>query len=1060
MDPELRERICISFGLSSRQREAALEQGRDVVVTAGAGSGKTRTLVARYAALLADGLSPRQVVAITFTDKAAREMRARVRQAVEQLIRQASDDGERQRWVELNAEMDSARIGTIYSLCSEILRAQPVEAGIDPKFDIVDEGLAAALKAQLVEDTLTYLVGQPEFTALFTAFSLYELRDLLAFLLANRLEVVEAFSQQADGAQVIGPYLRSALENPAIRACMDELRGFAHADLLQDAGDRLAAQVEDLLVSWTAAEEALSAGDLIACVGHLFEARRKKMAGNVGGKNSRAKQIVKELKEAYDLLLDPVAGGRLSGDVPVDAQAEAAFTATLPLIRDAFQLLQAAYQKALGQRRLLDFDDLEAGAARLLAQPAIRAKWQDEISSVLVDEFQDTNERQRKIVEALAGAPGRLFIVGDARQSIYRFRRADVTVFREVGRSIQARQGLAVDLDETYRAHRPLLFASGDLLQAVMGTTADLNRPYYVPYAPLRTNREAPPKCITAPHVEFVFGAGEDSSGGRVQAARALAVRLHELKREGQILNWDEVTLLFRASTSFKYYENAFEETGIPFVTVAGRGFYDRPEIRDVINILRALADPGDDLAMAGLLRSPAFGLSDAALYQLRWPGEAPASFWPALHADLSSLSDADRQQAERALAILDTLITRVDRVPVADLLKTLIDATDYRAILAVESGDGDGGRLWRNLDKLLSDAQTSGQVNVRDFLDYLAVVNDAGAREGEAPSQAQGSLRLMTIHKSKGLEFPVVVLADASREPRGSSALAYLLPNLGLSLRMDPAPMLFRLSKWLDKDQEDAETQRLLYVALTRAKDKLIINAHATQNTQKEWMVKGWAQDLCAAAGIDVNQVVQDAGLPSETTTSGGYPVRAWAIPPTPGMNRPPQRPETPESEEIDLKALYEPLRVSEAPVNDQTEEKAARPHRASGSAGDVPAAVIGSMVHKALELWVFPGDPRLVPLLTISAQNAGIVLPVQQEAAVAQATHLLARLQGHPIRTEIEQAETKIHEVPYSRSVNEYAETGYIDLLFRTAKGWHIVDFKTNSILNPLEIAAGQRI
>jgi len=172
---------------------------------------------------------------------------------------------------------------------------------------------------------------------------------------------------------------------------------------------------------------------------------------------------------------------------------------------------------------------------------------------------------------------------------------------------------------------------------------------------------------------------------------------------------------------------------------------------------------------MAGLLRSPAFGLTDTALYQLRWQNAAPVPYWTALQGDLSVLDNSDQPRAARALIILKDLLPQVDRIPVSELLKKLVDATDYRAILAVDDNSGTGGRLWRNLDKLLADAQTSGQVNVRDFLDYLITINDAGAREGEAPAEAQGSVRLMTIHKSKGLEFPIVVLADASREPKGS---------------------------------------------------------------------------------------------------------------------------------------------------------------------------------------------------------------------------------------------------------------------------------------------------
>ena len=173
-----------------------------------------------------------------------------------------------------------------------------------------------------------------------------------------------------------------------------------------------------------------------------------------------------------------------------------------------------------------------------------------------------------------------------------------------------------------------------------------------------------------------------------------------------------------------------------------------------------------------------------------------------------------------------------VDRLPVAELLKRLVDAVDYRAILASVHSSGAASRLWRNLDKLLADAQSSGLVNVRGFLEYLETLRDVGAREGEAPADAEGAVRLMTIHKAKGLEFPVVVLADAARQRTDTSEAAFLLPETGLTFKFDQfeaAPLLHRLAQFQDQQQAEAEEKRLLYVALTRAKEKLLISGHCT---------------------------------------------------------------------------------------------------------------------------------------------------------------------------------------------------------------------------------------
>jgi len=1053
MSASLSERVLSIYKLTPKQRTVALERGRDIVVTAGAGSGKTRTLVARYACLLADGLSPRRVVAVTFTEKAAREMRSRVREGLGELVQKAEDDLERQAWLNLNSQIDSARIGTIHSLCAEILRAHPAEAGVDPRFDVLDEGLSATLRVQVLNDTLNTLVGSPEYTLLFKILGTSSLQELLDTLLKRRLEAQESFQQNVDGEKTIIQFITNMLSSPLLADPIAELRGMTATVLANDAGDKLTNMVKVLLQLWSEAESALEDGDGIACAEKLFQARRENMLGTIGSKSSKAKESVKALKNAYDEMLNPIIGGANSKDVPPSRESETSFAQIQPLVRSAFEILHQGYISSLAQRHALDFDDLEYGAAQLLKRDDIRTRWQGELDALLVDEFQDTNARQREIVEALAGKAGHLFVVGDARQSIYRFRRADVTVFRAIQQKVESEGGLVMDLDVTYRAHEPLLDTMSDILSTVMGNTEDPTRPYYVPFSPLTASRKDVPAHISGTHVELVIGMGEDTAAARPIAAQALASRLLELKKTEQIKNWDDVALLFRASTGFAYYEDAFEEMGIPFVTVAGRGFYDRPEIRDILNILRALADPADDLAMAGLLRSPAFGLTDATLYQLRWQGTQTIPYWTALQGDLSLLEVSDQSRARSVSGILNQLFPLVDRTPVAELLKRVVDLTDYRAVLASDDSSGSNGRLWRNLDKLQTDAQTSGRVNVRDFLDYLATLNDAGAREGEATAETQGAVRLMTIHKSKGLEFPVVVLADAGREPRSVSESAYLLPELGFSFKLEDSSMLYRLSKWQDKQQGDAESLRLLYVALTRAKDKLLISGHAAPaRSGSALSVSAWMNDLCFAAGVDVATLFEEKKQPFETRTASGHAVNVWwsVEKSESAMAIHPEQAATLETSDPNLYAsLTEP-----APALDEPDEvNVLHTWRATGTGKHVPAGVIGIMVHKAIELWCFPEDPNLIPLLESAALNAGLASEEQRVEAVRRARELLERLKFDPFWETLNSAEERHHEIPYSRISSDWAESGYIDLLCRSGSDWHIVDFKTDSIRSDQE-------
>ncbi|HPH95900.1 MAG TPA: UvrD-helicase domain-containing protein [Anaerolineaceae bacterium] len=1044
VDNTLRDFLVEFFNLKADQAAAALERTRNVAVTAGAGSGKTRTLVARYTMLLAEGHPPRSVVAITFTEKAAREMRSRVREALNDLAIKAASEIERQRWLDLTAHMDSARIGTIHSLCAEILRAHPAEAGIDPRFDVLDEGLTAALRAEVVEDTLAILVEDLQFSLLIQTLGTEGLKTLLSFMLENRLEAETELTKPRQPSSILINYLSRRLNHPAIASGIQNLKSFNQAALLSDAGPKLAQQIMELLNLWSNAEAALAAGDPVACASALFTARREKMKLNIGSKSSQAKETLDELRAAFDRLLHPLTGGQASKDEPPDAVMEAQFASVLDLAWQAFKILLNNYHAVLEQRRALDFDDLEAGAAKLLEWPAIRNHWCQEISALLVDEFQDTNHRQRAIVEALSGEPGRLFIVGDPRQSIYRFRRADVTVFRQVLEETRAQAGFTPEFNTNFRAHAPLLTATGDLLEVMMGTRSDPDRPYYIPYTPLVAHKPAPDPAISSPYLELIIGSGEDTIEARPQSARALAQRLLQLKEAGDIGSWDEITLLFRASGGFTPYEDAFEDMGIPFVTVAGRGFYNRPEIRDVLNILHALADPADDLAMAGLLRSPAFGLSDAALYRLRWQRDStPTPYFKALQGDLSILDEADRPYAERALRILLDLLPQVDRIPVAELLKMLVDAVDFRAILAVPEGGGTSSRLWRNLDKLLMDAQSSGQVNLRGFLNFVDTLNDAGAREGEAPSEAQGAVRLMTIHKSKGLDFPVVILADAGRITRVRQSFAYLLPETGLVFKLPQPTLLYRLARSIEEDQSQAEDQRLLYVALTRARQKLIINGHHTAKLKGTLLL-----DVCKAVEISPDEIVEKSGIPREITLPSGEKMLIMAIqtPPVGQSHR--QMPETNPPKDMASPPLFAPLPGPVSHLVAEDEPETIHPWRVTGSSRPIPPGILGNMVHKALELWIFPDSPRFLSLMETSALNAGLTEKAQKDKAVQLAAWLLSRLGQHPLRREIENTSKRYHELPYSRMVPGHAETGYLDILYRTSQGWQVVDFKTDAI------------
>jgi ATP-dependent helicase/nuclease subunit A len=1014
--------------LTTKQLHAVEAWGQDVLVTAGAGSGKTRTLVARYMALLERGVSPRQMAAITFTEKAAREMRNRVRSQVTQRAKESATIEEQIFWQNLVSQMDAARIGTIHSLCAEMIRTHPVEARVDPDFSVLQEGQSAAMKAQAVQDALVWATGEEETAALFRIFSTSRLAELLHYTLDHRLDLALVLVDPQDfnqGWQLAIRKIEEFIERMDVMQAVSTLDSMdERGELETDAGLKFAEQVYAFLSTWRELQIALADGDLILAAQHLFLT----------------------VREAYDECLDPWVGGAKSNDLPPSHEVEQLMQDALVRIRTLVAYTLNSYRASLDAVYSLDFDDLECKALEILKLGDIRHRWRSVLQAVLVDEYQDTNGRQQEIIQSLCGGqPGSLFVVGDARQSIYRFRGADVTVFRRLQEEMREPRGEVVELDLTFRAHPALLGPMDELLAPILGTQDLPDVLFHVPYSSMRSARKSAREGIAAPYVEILCGVGPSAEEARPVAAQVLAQRLIELYAEGQIQRWDDVALLFRASTGFQPYEDALESAGIPFVTVAGRGFYDRPEIRDLLNMLRALADPEDDLAMAGCLRSPAFALSDEALYRLRWKGMERKSIWGALGGDLDELSDHDRESARRAHQVLAALAPLVDRLSVAELIKSLMDATDYRAVMAAGHR-----RLWRNVDKLLQDARISRIHRVRAFLDYVQTLRDVGVREGEAPAEAEGALQLMTIHRAKGLQFEIVVLADASRISSGRAQVAYLSTEIGLAVKPDgteTSSLLTNLAQWIDKQESVAEENRLLYVALTRAREKVLISGHLSE-TQRGVSAGGWLKVLFETLGMDLPSIVDfqerwiQHGLPS------GDMVTIWVS--AEGREEKASLGGVVEWPESRAKSLYQPLIVATVDRADPEEEmEPARDWRATGEHVHAPAAAIGRMVHEAIRRWISPHDPSMDKLLEHLALQEGLVDPGQRRRAIRESRKFLERIWNDPLWESINRAEERHHELPYTLSLPQGGiDIGTIDLLYREGERWTIVDFKTDEL------------
>jgi ATP-dependent helicase/nuclease subunit A len=531
-------------------------------------------------------------------------------------------------------------------------------------------------------------------------------------------------------------------------------------------------------------------------------------------------------------------------------------------------------------------------------------------------------------------------------------------------------------------------------------------------------------------------------------------------------LEYGDVAILCRASTSFSAYEDALEQAGVPFLTVAGRGFYGRPEIRDLLNALQALSDPTDDLALAGLMRSPAFALSDAALYQLcqeRDRNGGAHSLWDVLRDAGPDLPEEDRSRAERVARIVSDLHDQVGRTSVADLFKAFLDATDYRAAL-IQAGYRRGAR---NISKLLADAHASGIVGVGEFLEYVNGLRDSGTREGEARATAEGAVQIMSVHAAKGLEFPVVVSGDITYGGRGShsilidSQMGVLLP---LKDENDWLPAIYCLGKGRNDDQEQAETDRLLYVAATRAREKLIFSGCiGLKRDNTPGKLGGWLGKIAGldCIGLAESSIAYDEGGANVIRLElhvGQTPVACTVYEPGYVRDHQPREAEEAPSLIVALPpALLESVAPEAVPVDQRTEEQDRIPPQRVWRV--VPAArrprapgwVVGSLVHEALAAWRFPDDASLTGFARWAearARGYGITDGRQLADAVRQSQRLLSRFRSHPFYEEMHDAERRLHEVPYSRLLDQVVDSGIIDALYLQNGVWTIVEFKTDRV------------
>ena len=1077
---------------------------RALLVEAGAGTGKTWVLVQRFLYLLEQhpDWPVSGIIAITFTEKAAREMRTRIRQALEQRAAQAPADP---LWQARRHELEQLQVSTIHGLCARILRENAIAAGLDPRFEVLDEAQADILKETAVGQALAELArpgADPDsaILELLASLQLLDLRDQLADLLRKRGTVERMFAELPGTAELLARWEQGAAEMRAElwQEAMRENAGF-HAAIenlpevaISDPTDRLVPAVELGQQGCRLAQ----AGQLAAaCAAWAQISLSGGKQGAWGGT-----EALKDLKEDLGQLRDLGKKWQKSGRMQEPGEADRRSATALQGWKALWQAVSTVYQRLKAEQYALDFDDLELLTGQLLAQqprPERLQAFAEGICHLMVDEFQDTNAAQQQIVYALAHPAdgGRLFVVGDAKQSIYRFRQAQVAVFNRTARDIHLATGHPpVPLSRSFRTHAALVTALNDLFTQVLRPLGNGYQDFEARPSGLQPQRpsqpgQAPVEVLLVPR-QTAAGESVLTEDARIFEARRLAEKLLRLQAEGYPV-WDrdagayrpfrfkDAAILFRSTTSLPLYEEQFKATGLPYLTVSGRGYYDRPEVRDLLALLTCLHNQADDLALAAALRSPLFNLSDETLFALRrrvpdaTGRSAPSDHAvPLLQALRNPPPTAQAGAVAFTAALLEELLGLTGRVQVWQLLRTTLDRTGYEAALALSDRErGSGGRQLSNVHKFLGLARQDGSANLSQFLSGLADLRASEAREGEGLADApeSGAVQLMSIHAAKGLEFPVVVVADLGRKPgrAGSPERVMHDPAFGLVCMVRDEngdwqePVCCAWARWLNERMEAAENKRLLYVACTRAADLLILSGQPgnagswLETLQQTWGISedGPEQDCLEREGFSLRierpAYAEEEAQRAPIAAPSAAPAELASIPPLalplPALNR---------VLPIPVTRLEQLLAAEDDETGGaQYDEPALRPlvREAAARAGYVPAYLVGRVIHRILEDWDCLQLPEAVLARRIEAfaRREGIRTEAALADTLRRSGRILADLRASELYSEICAAPHRYSEIPFTLTSQLGLLHGVIDLLYEDRQGrWHLVDWKSEYV------------
>ena len=1023
------------FKPNNEQMAAILAIDSNVSVSAGAGSGKTKVLVERFLYILERSMPKKDsqgelkldagnILAITFTRKAAGEMKERVRKSIEARL----DNDAAGFWHKQLEALNRAQISTIHGLCSRILRENPVEMRLDPAFVVAEEFASEEFLEECLGQYLRRELHEGN-KALGKLIEIYGTTDLMRLVKDILPSLGNIFAER----DLSKPYQDNVNSLPKIK---DEL-----CILVRD----MVLNRKNLASKTTKAGKALEQMAKVIeaiCAGIKQEpADFSLLQQSIGDMQARGgvKDYINAIREKQ---------GQIE-NVAVDQSA----LELLPCWQELLSGLGSYVREQKRQLDLLNYDDLENYTVELLqGNAAVRHKYQERYRYIMVDEFQDTNDRQRQLIYLLCGDDAeklqgqKLFVVGDPKQSIYRFRGADVSVFARVRREIEASGGQNLLLKTNYRTVDKILLAVNSAFRLLMGvdTSKDV---YFEQLANYKTGVEAPQLLL----VEYKKECGKSNFQVEAEAV-AMAIEAYHEGRDyegNQLLApkvpYGKMAILLRAMTHSEDLAVALQERGIPYEIVDGKGFYECQEVLDMLHLLTALSNRYNSLELAGVLRSPYFGLDDETLTKLFL--QKAACLWDAVQgAELEAFPEEQRELVIRAAKLLQELYQQASVMALPELWQCIWQKLAVDAVLSVQEHGANKLANVKKLRQLALEYSMQRNATLTDWLDYVKRLRAAEARETTANLDAADAVQIMTIHKSKGLEFGTVFLPYLNSNTQPDTTEIKYLRGVGLGIKAPDKKGVLQNTSVLQKVKEEdkrldlEERKRQLYVAMTRAENRLIMTGIDEVKKDKTLDELSWLKQLLQIYSND--NVVEIKPLIVQEKDD-----KEQELMPTPAVS----------AEQLEqiapLPASSENGRLSFSPSSLQTYLHCPRQYFYQYVMGlppvDLPVNIpitgsfsakdLGSIVHRALELYKGDLDAALAQAIK---ENA----PLYQgdEARAMLAGYLVSDLYKRIPKTQLrEQAFTLYAE-------NDIVISGIIDCLaFNPDGSMLLVDYKTGKPL-----------